>query len=193
MSLRSVLFLTYHFPPSAAVGAHGLLGFRDTCPSSAGGTVVVAPPRFLGSRPTLACSKESRRRPCDLSRPLPSGIISKPVRRAIPYGIWLPRALAGMSKGDSRTSTGSCTHFRPPTRRSSFGARIFAAGWACVGWLIFATPGCGRPIHAARYPTAVGGASEAAVMRDADAIVANTPRACELLRERSRCRRKSSR
>jgi hypothetical protein len=52
MDLRSVLLLTYHFPPSAASGPFRLLGFARHLPKFGRRAVVVAPqllPRESGA------------------------------------------------------------------------------------------------------------------------------------------------
>src|SRR5947209_2551122 len=89
---RSVLLITFHFPPSAASGAFRLLGFARHLPKFGWRPIVVTPPCLpwepvdpeLGSQVPVDTT--------EIHVPYPQGLIWNLPRRIAPYEIWLPRA-----------------------------------------------------------------------------------------------------
>lgn len=182
MSVRTLLILTYHFPPSAASGTHRLLGFVRHLPKFRWRSVVVAPPRMpwepsdealLGKIPPGTVVRHV---------PFPSGRLSKPARALIGLGIWLPgawlccRRVVRDHRPDAVLTSG------PPHHAHLLGRQL--RRWQGLPWVAdFRDPWVasdGRP--ATKHgPKRWEFRAEAAVMRDADAIVANTPKGCSLL------------
>src|SRR5512135_183957 len=95
MPLRSVLILTYHFPPSAASGSFRLLGFVRHLPKFGWRSVVVAPPRIPWEPTDEALLDQLPPETALYHVPYPESRLWKPVRKFAPYGVWLPAAWAG--------------------------------------------------------------------------------------------------
>jgi glycosyltransferase involved in cell wall biosynthesis len=88
LSVPTVLLLTYHFPPSAAVGGFRLLGFAGHLPKFGWRTAVVAPPDLPWEPTDPALAK--RIPPDTLLYPVPyPRRAPKIIRWAAPYAIWL--------------------------------------------------------------------------------------------------------
>src|SRR5712691_4009352 len=98
MDARTLLLVTYHFPPSAAAAVHRMLGFVRHLPRYGWRAVVVAPPGVKGepTDPSL----------CDLVPagtpvyrvPFPDGYLGKVAYRLAGYNAWLPRALSTITR-----------------------------------------------------------------------------------------------
>jgi glycosyltransferase involved in cell wall biosynthesis len=182
MALRTVLIVTHHFPPSAATGSHRLLGFVRHLPKFGWGSVVVAPPRIRWEPSDEALLDQLPSETALYHVPYPEGRLWKPVRKFAPYGAWLPRAWAGCRRAirdhrpDAMLTSGPphCIHLLGRYLRRRQGLpwiADFRDPWVAGDRSVFSRP-----------PKRWEVRTETAVMRDADAIVANTPRACDLLR-----------
>src|SRR5271157_1053610 len=92
MTQRRLLMVTYHFPPSSAVGGHRLLGFCRHLPSLGWSCSVVAPPGL----PWEPVDPElTRRVPAETSvyyACFPDGWAYKPVRWCAGWASWFPWA-----------------------------------------------------------------------------------------------------
>src|SRR5512143_1525343 len=92
MDLRSVLLLTYHFPPSAASGSFRLLGFARHLPKFGWRAVVVAPQRLPWEAEDPALVRQLPAATVLEYAPYPRGRLSYPFRVAAPIRCWLPGA-----------------------------------------------------------------------------------------------------
>jgi glycosyltransferase involved in cell wall biosynthesis len=178
--------VTYHFPPSAASGSFRLLGFARHLPKYGWRTIVVAPPRL----PWEAVDPE-------LSGQVPSETIVYPVRHDLkgPIGLflkfhapispWLPKAWWACIRAIHRHKPDVLLTSGPPQQVHLLGLvlkRQFGIPWVADfrdPWVVGMEQGPGK----ASTPTRGRDARfEAAVMRSADAVVANAPRARDLIR-----------
>lgn len=179
MSDRRVLILTYHFPPSAASGSFRLLGFARHLPRYGWGGVVVAPPGLPWEPDDPA-----------LMERLPPGtevvhvpyMTSRVARRLAPVAGWLPRAaracgaLIRARRPDALLTSG------PPQQVHWLGLwlkRRYGLPWVADfrdPWYPEGRFGRGGDLASWRV-----GVQEAAVVRAADAVVANAPGACRTL------------
>jgi glycosyltransferase involved in cell wall biosynthesis len=179
MPPRRLLIVTYHFPPSAASGSFRLLGFARHLPKFGWEADVVAPPMI----PWEPQDAGLERQVPDATRvervPYPSGSLSKPLRKVAPYAAWLPsawpvcRRLIRERRPDALLTSG------PPHG-------VHAAGWLLkrlegVPWVAdFRDPWRAGADDEGRWR--LEGMVERRVMREADVIVANAPRASEAVR-----------
>jgi glycosyltransferase involved in cell wall biosynthesis len=181
IAVRSLLLLTYHFPPSAASGAFRLLGFARHLPTLGWGVQVVAPP-------TLPWE------PSDplLTDRLPEGVhvhpalysqamLTKPVRKIWPYAFWLPTAWRVAERAVSRHRPDIILTSGPPHEIHLLGAyfrRRHGIPWVADfrdPWAVARPP----QVHVTRRERAF----EKLVIRHADGLVWNTPRVRDRLRE----------
>jgi glycosyltransferase involved in cell wall biosynthesis len=91
MTTRSVLLVTYHFPPSAASGTFRMLGFARHLPQHGWRVRVVAPPEMPWDPVDPALSEQVPRE-TDYHPVLYPRRAPRLLRMAAPYGIWLPYA-----------------------------------------------------------------------------------------------------
>src|SRR5438270_10883901 len=100
MSLRSVLILTFHFPPSAASGSFRLLGFARHLPKFGWEPVVVAPPRGLHEPVDEGLGRQVPAETVVYSVPHPRGLLARGLRRLrlASDALWLPRALRACAR-----------------------------------------------------------------------------------------------
>src|SRR5438067_12766182 len=91
MKPRTLLLVTYHFPPSAASGSFRLLGFARHLLAHGWRTVVVAPPRMpfepVDDRLTQKVPSET------IIYPVPYPKCNRLTRRLAPFAVWIPAAL----------------------------------------------------------------------------------------------------
>jgi glycosyltransferase involved in cell wall biosynthesis len=180
MSLRKVLLVTYHFPPSAASGTFRLLGFARHLPRAGWEPIVVAPPQtpWEPTDPELA-----RLVPSDVvvrSVPYPAGA-PKVLRRYLPQLIWLPRAwsacraLVDEHHPEAVLTTGPphWVHLLGLCLRRSFG----------IPWVAdFRDPWLTNShVHLGTVERFFARRAEKRVFAEADALIANAPNAGRLL------------
>lgn len=173
------LLLTYHFPPSAASGSFRLLGFAQHLPALGWGVSVVAPPslpwesvdeRLLGQVPAATRLHHV---------PYPRSRLVKPFRALSPYGVWLPPALAACRRVCHREAPDVLLTSGPPHCVHLLGLLLkwqYRIPWVADfrdPWV--ATAGGGG------WCSPWAGHWEKAVLRRADAVVANAPFACQSL------------
>jgi glycosyltransferase involved in cell wall biosynthesis len=177
---KRVLFITYHFPPSAASGTHRILGFAEHLPALGWDVAVVAPP-------SLPWEPQDR----GLVARIPAGTdvryvdyprdrVYWPLRKVARYSAWLVRALASIRRAmkdlrpDVVVTSGPphCVHMIGPYLKSRFGVRWMAD--------------FRDPWMAGRYwqrndkwRSRAALIAETAVFRRCDAIIVNAPNAAK--------------
>jgi glycosyltransferase involved in cell wall biosynthesis len=181
MADGKLLILTYHFPPSSAAGSFRMLGFTERLPEFGWNGVVVAPPRLpwdptdevlLGRVP----SETAVYRPA-----YPVGWFWKPLRKAFPYGAWLPFAAVRCYQAIRDHRPDVVLTSGPPHAVHLLGRHLHRR--TGLPWVAdFRDPWvAGDPSQTRRKVPLWEEKAELSVMREADAIVANTPRACDFL------------
>src|SRR5262245_11440893 len=105
MASRTLLLLTYHFPPSAAVAVYRMLGFVRYLPRFGWNPVVVAPPRMPGEPEDAALLDLVPEDTPVFRVPFPEGFMGKVARRLVGNVAWAPAALAECRQ--------VIAHFRP--------------------------------------------------------------------------------
>jgi glycosyltransferase involved in cell wall biosynthesis len=182
--VRKLLLLTYHFPPSAASGTFRLLGFARHLPRLGWQPIVVAPPALPWEPvdPGLLGQVPADTPVCSVA--YPKGRALKGLRWLFPHAIWLPWAWAACGRMIRKYQPDALLTSSPPHCVHLLGwylKRRFGIPWIADfrdPWFLN-----GRPTSAgSRWPW-FEARCEARVMRNADVIVANAPRATENLRE----------
>jgi glycosyltransferase involved in cell wall biosynthesis len=179
--LRSVLILTYHFPPSSASGSFRMLGFARHLPRHGWRAVVVAPPS-LPWEPVDAGL--SGRVPPETAVYQVPYIRSKVVRKLAMYAGWLPAAARGCAEAIAEQRPEALLTSGPPHQVHWLGLWLkrryglpwladFRDPWYPEGWL-----DRGRGLASWQV-----GAQEAVLVRSADTVIANAPNACKALRD----------
>src|SRR3954452_10113807 len=102
MSLRNLLMVTYHFPPSAASGTFRLLGFARHLPKFGWRTTVVAPPELPWEPVDRELLKHVPEVTTILATPYPRQA-PKVLRWAGPNALWLPSAWSACLRGVRET------------------------------------------------------------------------------------------
>jgi glycosyltransferase involved in cell wall biosynthesis len=178
--MRSLLLITYHFPPSAASGAFRLLGFARHLPALGWNVHVVAPPT-LPWEP--ADSRLAERLPDGVQvhpAPYPTALLTKPVRKLCGSASWLPTAWRVADRAVSRHCPDVILTSGPPHEVHLLGAyfrRRYSLPWVAD----FRDPwAVGRPpqVRVTRWERAF----EKLVIRQADGLVWNTQRIRDCLR-----------
>jgi glycosyltransferase involved in cell wall biosynthesis len=178
--MARLLMLTYHFPPSAASGAFRLLGFARHLPRSGWNTVVVAPPGLPWEPTDQSLAERVPAETIVCRVPYPSWL-PRVVRWLAPFGVWLPYARAAARRAVVAHLPDAVLTSGPPHGIHLLGR--FLQKHYHLPWLAdFRDPwvsveGFTRP---AGLRERVELSFERKVMRHADAIIANTPMACEL-------------
>ena len=180
MQLRTVLTLTYHFPPSAASGSFRLLGFARHLPAYGWRAAVVAPPG-LPWEPTDAALL-SQVPPETAVYPAPY-LTSRVARKFVRYKGWFPRALRACETAIREQSPEVILTSGPPHQIHWLGLwlkRKHGLPWVADfrdPWYSEARLERGESLES-RWISL----QESAVMRRADAVIANAPGACRQLR-----------
>ena len=182
--MRKLLLLTYHFPPSAASGTFRLLGFARHLPRFGWTPVVVAPPAIPWEPVDEGLLRQvpPETQVCAVAYPTARAL--KGFRWLFPNAVWLPRALAACVRTIRDYQPDALLTSSPPHCIHLLGwylKRRYRLPWVADfrdPWFINGKPAFGSslwPWFEARW--------EARVMKSADVIVANAPRATESLRE----------
>jgi hypothetical protein len=181
--MRRVLLISYYFPPSAAVGGLRILGFVQHLPKFGWNTAVVAPSwlPFEPSDPTLVPGIPLETPVFGSPYPVPP--FNKPLRLWFPYLVWLPagwqatrRAMAAL-KPDVILTSG------PPHCLHLLGLAVKIRKRR-IPWIVdFRDPWVHDRCQV--WPHSQSGwgekSLEKVVLRMADAIILNTPQACQSL------------
>jgi hypothetical protein len=178
---RKLLILTYHFPPSAASGAFRMLGFARHLPQLGWQTVIVAPPG-LPWEPTD--ESLAGRVPSEIAayRPAyPESWLWKPFRKLFPWGAWLPFAAANCYRAIRKHRPNAILTSGPPHTLHLLGRHL--RRWTGLPWVAdFRDPWVsGDPSQTNSSVPFWSARAELNVLREADAIVVNTPGARDLL------------
>lgn len=182
MALRKVLLLTYHFPPSAAVAVHRLLGFARHLPRFGWNLIVVAPPSVPGEPQDPDLADRIPPETLVVRVPYPKGWFSRSVGRYAPNLVWLPRAkkaaleVIRLHRPDAlfTSSPPHCLHLLGRSLKHRTGLPWVAS--LRDPWVTNLVPGGVANFWLQRR-------LEAKVMASADAVVANTPLSCAGLQE----------
>jgi glycosyltransferase involved in cell wall biosynthesis len=179
MTSRHVLLVTYHFPPSAASGAFRLLGFARHLPKFDWQTSVVAPPDLPWEPVDQKLLAQVPPETTVWSVPYPRRW-PKALRWAAPYALWLARALPACSRAVRTQRPDVVLTSGPPHWVHLLGLylkRAHGLPWVADfrdPWITTDQPrprlSCGERWQR-RW--------EQRVMRHADVVVANAPRAAE--------------
>jgi glycosyltransferase involved in cell wall biosynthesis len=176
--VRTLLVLTYHFPPSAASGTFRLLGFARHLPKFGWQPIVVAPPRIPWEPVDDQLLRQVPAGTPVCAVPYPQSRLFKGVRWLFPNAVWLPRAWRASIRMMHTHQPGAlltsgpphCVHLLGRSLKRRFGIpwiADFRDPWFSDGKLDF-----GHSL----WPW-FEAQCEKAVMRDCDAIVANAPAA----------------
>ncbi len=181
MADRKLLILTYHFPPSAGAGVFRTLGFAEHLPQFGWQCVVVAPPRLPWDPAGEALLQRVPSGTAVYRIPYPVGWFWKPLRKIYPWGAWLPFAAVRCYQAIRDHRPDAFLTSGPPHAIHLLGRHL--RRWTGLPWVAdFRDPWvAGDPSQTSSHPEAWAARAEPRVMREADAIVANTPRACEFL------------
>lgn len=187
MEHRTLLLVTYHFPPSAASGSFRMTGFARHLPSCGWRVVVVTPqagalwwePQDPGMLEQVPPETVVVRAPYNLSR------LSYPLKYWLPINSWLPRAWQAARRAARQYRPDAVLTSGPPHSVHAVGLALqrefglpavadFRDPWIRLNKYL------PTGYH---FPTWVARQCEQAVMRRADAIIVNAPRAKDALAE----------
>ncbi len=184
MDCRTLLILTFHFPPSAASGSFRLLGFARHLPKFGWRSVVVASPGLPWEPRDDDLARQIP--PETLVRRVPyfSGRLSTPVRMWFPFAPWLLRAWPSCFHTVRQHRPAAVLTSGPPHEIHMLG--LLLKRWYGIPWVadfrdpwVACTPRAFDKSLRARWEAK----QERAIMRRADAIIANAPHACEALQD----------
>lgn len=181
--VRRLLIVTYHFPPSAASGGFRILGFTRHLPKCGWNVSIVAPP----SLPWEAVDPQLMEKvPSETEiyrTPYSTTGLTKPLRKFAPYACWLPRALKAGRQAIQEIRPDILMTSGPPHGIHLIGIclkRFHGVPWVADfrdPWIANSyDQAAGRGLRGA-----LAARLERIVMAGADAVVANAPRAAELL------------
>jgi glycosyltransferase involved in cell wall biosynthesis len=174
-NVRKVLLVTYHFPPSGAVAVHRMLGLVRYLPKFGWQPIVVAPPR-VPWEPEDASLLEQVPAGTVVERvPFPSGFLGKVARYLSPDGHWLWKARVACRRVIREHRPAAIITSSPPGCVHLAGLRMhhqFGLPWLADfrdPWVTNAViPRWSLGWRWERW-------QEAKVMRQATALIANTP------------------
>ena len=180
MKLRTLLLVSYHFPPSSASGSFRLLGFVRHLVRHGWRTAVVAPPRMpfepVDEKLKLQLPPETAVYPV----PFPRG--NRVTRRLMPFAAWVPAALKACARAVAAEHPEALLTSSPPPMIHLLG-RLLKARYG-LPWLVdYRDPwayGHGNGFVPG-WPIWWEEMKERAVLRAADRIIVNTPQAREAL------------
>jgi glycosyltransferase involved in cell wall biosynthesis len=179
---KTVLFVTYHFPPSAASGTHRILGFARHLPEFDWRVVVVAPP---GTPFEPVDEALLNRVPVDTRVyhvNFPAGRAYWPLRKIAKKASWLPFAIAALprimaaEKPDVVVTSGPphCVHTVGRYLKRRFGVRWladFRDPWMTTNYLS----------RRRKWYDPLARREERRVFNSTDAIIVNAPNAGKAL------------
>jgi glycosyltransferase involved in cell wall biosynthesis len=180
MTARRILLLTYHFPPSGASGSFRLLGFARHLPRFGWQPIVVAPPQIPWEPVDPGLGRQVPPEAVVCPVPYPQGLLSKPLRRLAPYAVWLAPAWWGAVRAVRRFRPDAVLTSGPPHWVHLLGLGLrsrFRLPWVADFRDPWVADGKSQPARSLRRRWQAYW--ERAVMRGADAIVANAPLASQ--------------
>jgi glycosyltransferase involved in cell wall biosynthesis len=182
MALRKVLFVTYHFPPSAASGSFRLLGFARHLPRAGWQPLVVAPPQL----PWEPIDPE-------LARQIPDDVVVRPVlypsgapkvlRKLATEALWLPRAWSACRAAMREHRPEAILTSGPPHWVHLLGLslrRSFGVPWIADFRDPWVSDSRGKP---RAWRLRWRPFWEGKILASADAILANAPNACRMFQK----------
>lgn len=173
MPRKTLLLLTYFFPPTAAVAVHRMLGYVRFLPRFGWNVVVVAPPSVPGEPEDSALLEQVPTETTIIRVPFPGGFLGKIARRLSTAMSWVPAAIRACGQAIGRHAPHALLTSSPPPAVHYAGLYLrkrFGLPWIVSlrdPWI--ANRQCLMGLH--RFEALV----EPRVMRNASAIVANTP------------------
>jgi len=178
VSHRHLLLLTYHFPPSAASGSFRMLGFVRHLPRFGWRVRALAPPRLPWEPVDEQLFKQLPRDCVVHAVPYPQGRATKILRRFAPNGIWLPAAYRALRRIVAESRPDVVLTSGPPHCVHLLGLwlkRRYGMSWAADfrdPWVVGDRQENWRSLRVslARH-------CERAILRHADLVIANAPRA----------------
>jgi glycosyltransferase involved in cell wall biosynthesis len=183
MAARKLLILTYHFPPSAAAGGFRMLGFAQHLPAFGWHAVVVAPPRLPGEPSDPALFERVPRETALCYVDYPSRWPWKPFTKFFGGAAWLPFAAAGCYRAIRHYRPHAVLSSGPPHHVHLLGRHLHR--WIGLPWVAdFRDPWVAGDRSAMTWQVASWEKrAEPSVILEADAIIANTPAASNILGE----------
>jgi glycosyltransferase involved in cell wall biosynthesis len=181
MKMRKLLILSYHFPPVASSATFRMLGLARHLPKHGWQPIIVAPPRM----PLEPVDEELLRKvPSEAVVsyvPYPTGRASRLLRRFAPKALWLPKALAVLSRVIQEHRPDAVFTSSPPHCVHLLG--LYLKWKYRIPWLAdFRDPWVTDGESNGRsLPSGWHAYWERRVMRQADVIIANTPLAAKVL------------
>ena len=174
MKLRTLLLVSYHFPPSSASGSFRLLGFARHLVRHGWRTVVVAPPRMPFEPVDEKLSLQVPPETVVHSVPFPRG--NRLTRRLVPFAAWVPPALKACARAIAAERPEALLTSSPPPMIHLLG-RLLKARYG-LPWLAdYRDPwayGHGNGFVPG-WPVWWEAMKERSVLRAADNIIVNTP------------------
>jgi glycosyltransferase involved in cell wall biosynthesis len=181
MASRTLLLVTYHFPPSAAVAVYRMLGFVRYLPRFGWNTVVVAPPSMPDEPVDPALLRLVPEGTPVFRVPFPTGLTGKIARRVGGNIAWLPPAIEECARIIPRFEPDAFLTSSPPPAVHYLGMylkRHYGLPWVAS----LRDPWHTNRGHATWWRGAWTSLMEGRMVRRADAVVANTPLNLEGLR-----------
>jgi glycosyltransferase involved in cell wall biosynthesis len=180
MKLRTLLVVTYHFPPSAAIGSFRLLGFSRHLLARGWRTVVVAPPRMPFEPVNDKLLADVPADTVVYRVPFPQG--NRVTRRLAPFAVWAPAALTACARAVAAERPDAVLTSSPPHTVHLLG-RLLKSRYG-LPWLVdYRDPwihGAGKP-RSQTWPARWESLKERLVLKSADALILNTPLARQAL------------
>jgi glycosyltransferase involved in cell wall biosynthesis len=182
MAQRSLLIVTFHFPPSAASGSFRLLGFARHLPKFGWRALVVAPPRMPWEPVDPELAKQVPSETAIYSVPYFEGRLTTPLRMWASFTPWLVRAWPTCARAVREHQPAAILTSGPPHPIHMLGLwlkRRYRLPWIADfrdPWIATALSPPRRSVTS-RWEAR----QERAVMASADVIITNAPNACEAL------------
>lgn len=174
MASHTLLLITYHFPPSAAVAVYRMLGLVRYLPRCGWNVVVVAPPRMIGEPEDADLLRHIPPETIVYRVPFPDGLAGKAARRAVGNFVWAPRALATCAKAIARHKPAAMLTTSPPPTIHYLGLCLRKRYH--LPWLAsLRDPWITNRVLPPRRSYIIDRFMEARMIANASAVVANTP------------------
>jgi glycosyltransferase involved in cell wall biosynthesis len=182
MTRHRVLLITYYFPPQAAVAVHRMIGLVRHLPRLGWEPTVLAPPStpWEPTDETLLARVPPGTEV--VSVPFPCGGVYRLIRRLAPEAAWLPRAARAANRVVRRLAPDMILTSGPPHcvhRLGLYLRRRWGLPW--VADFRDAWVAGGRPAREV-WRHRLGRRWETATLREASALLANTPAVAAALR-----------
>ena len=178
---RKLLIITFHFPPMAGAGVFRTLGFVRHLPRFGWQSVVVAPPRFSLEPVDAALLGRVPPETAVYRVPYPEGSIGKVIHRLYPRNVWPLLAAVAGHRAIRRHRPDAILTSGPPHFTHLVGRHLRRR--TGLPWVAdFRDPWVAGDRSPVTWTTRDRDErDELSVMREADAIIANTPGARDLL------------